>query len=100
MDNYRIENHRGTVLDEHAHLGETDGGVPAYVDRRYIEADLKITTGLIEPHLMAGYSGGRKVICPGIVHFNTLRVFHGCRDAVQVAADGRQHHLLLHHRRR
>ena len=34
--------------------------------RRYVRADLKITTGLIEPHLMAGYSGGRKVICPGI----------------------------------
>ena len=33
---------------------------------RYVRADLKITTGLIEPHLMAGYSGGRKVICPGI----------------------------------
>src|SRR5262245_17047947 len=58
---YRIENHFGKRLADHALLGTTPNGVPAYIDRRYVEADLKITTGLIEPHLMAGYSGGRKV---------------------------------------
>ena len=52
--------------DEHDYLGTTPNGVPAWIDTRYVQADLKITTGLIEPHLMAGYSGGRKVICPGI----------------------------------
>src|SRR5205823_3073092 len=40
-------------------------------------ADLKITTGLIEPHLMAGYSGGRKVICPGIAALETVKIWHG-----------------------
>jgi hypothetical protein len=64
--NYRIENHHGKALDEHVFLGTSARGVPMWIDRRYVEADLKITTGLIEPHLMAGYSGGRKVICPGI----------------------------------
>src|SRR5262249_44917750 len=57
---YRIENHDGRKLDEHAHLGDSPRGVPIWIDRRYVEADLKITTGLIEPHLMAGFSGGRK----------------------------------------
>lgn len=75
--NYRIENHHGKVREEHVYLGETPRGVPVWIDRRYIEADLKITTGLIEPHLMAGYSGGRKVICPGIAGLDTVKVWHG-----------------------
>jgi lactate racemase len=74
---YRIENHHGKVLEEHSYLGTTPRGVPAYIDRRYVEADLKITTGLIEPHLMAGYSGGRKVICPGIAALETVKIWHG-----------------------
>jgi len=75
--NYRIENHHGKHRDEHTYLGETPRGVPAWIDTRYIEADLKIATGLIEPHLMAGYSGGRKLICPGIAAIETVRVWHG-----------------------
>ncbi|HEV3416989.1 MAG TPA: nickel-dependent lactate racemase [Pirellulales bacterium] len=77
VDNYRIENHHGTALDEHAYLGESPRGVPIWIDRRYVEADLKITTGLIEPHLMAGFSGGRKLICPGIAALETIKVWHG-----------------------
>lgn len=77
MANYRIENHHGKVLEEHAFLGTSPRGVPMWIDRRYVEADLKITTGLIEPHLMAGYSGGRKVICPGIAALETVKVWHG-----------------------
>ena len=42
-----------------------------------MRADLKITTGLIEPHLMAGFSGGRKLICPGIAALETVKVWHG-----------------------
>ena len=75
--NYRIENHHGKELSEHVYLGESPRGVPIWLDRRYVEADLKITTGLIEPHLMAGFSGGRKVICPGIAALETVKVWHG-----------------------
>jgi nickel-dependent lactate racemase len=74
---YRIENHHGKALNEHDYLGTTSRGVPVYLDRRYVRADLRITTGLIEPHLMAGYSGGRKVICPGIAALETVKVWHG-----------------------
>jgi nickel-dependent lactate racemase len=77
VERYRIENHHGTVKDEHTFLGVTPKGVPVWLDRRYVEADLKISTGLIEPHLMAGYSGGRKLICPGIAHLETVKVWHG-----------------------
>jgi nickel-dependent lactate racemase len=85
--NYRIENHHGKVLEEHDYLGETPNGVPVYLDSRYLHADLKITTGLIEPHLMAGYSGGRKVICPGIAALETVKVWHGPRFLEHPKAD-------------
>jgi nickel-dependent lactate racemase len=74
---YRVEDHYGTRLEEHTFLGTTERGVPAWIDTRYVTADLKITTGLIEPHLMAGYSGGRKLICPGIAALETVKVWHG-----------------------
>ncbi len=74
---YRVENHHGKILDEHTFLGDSPRGVPAWIDSRYVNADLKITTGLIEPHLMAGYSGGRKLICPGIAALETVKIWHG-----------------------
>ncbi|HZT78745.1 MAG TPA: nickel-dependent lactate racemase [Gemmataceae bacterium] len=85
--NYRVENHHGKALDEHDYLGETPNGVPVWLDKRYVRADLKITTGLIEPHLMAGYSGGRKVICPGIAALETVKVWHGPRFLEHPQAD-------------
>jgi nickel-dependent lactate racemase len=61
--------------------------VPAWIDSRYVRADLKITTGLIEPHLMAGYSGGRKLICPGIAGLDTVKVWHGPKFLEDPRAD-------------
>jgi lactate racemase len=75
--NYRIENHHGPERDEHTYLGETARGTPVWIDSRYVNADLKITTGLIEPHFMAGFSGGRKLICPGLAGLDTLKTWHG-----------------------
>ncbi len=74
---YRVENHHGREKSEHAYLGESPRGVPIWIDRRYVEADLKVTTGLIEPHFMAGFSGGRKLICPGLAALETIRAWHG-----------------------
>jgi nickel-dependent lactate racemase len=69
--------HHGKVIDEHTYLGESPRGVPIWIDSRYVEADLRIATGLIEPHMMAGFSGGRKLICPGIAALETIKVWHG-----------------------
>jgi nickel-dependent lactate racemase len=85
--NYRVENHHGKAKEEHDFLGTTPNGVPVWLDARYVRADLKITTGLIEPHLMAGYSGGRKVICPGIAGLETVKVWHGPRFLQHPKAD-------------
>lgn len=75
-ENYRIENHHGQTLEEHTHLGTSPRGVPIWLDSRYVQADLKIAMGLIEPHFMAGFSGGRKLICPGIAALETVKVWH------------------------
>ena len=77
VENYRIENHHGTAIDEHTYLGESPAACRSGSIAAIVEADLKITTGLIEPHLMAGFSGGRKLICPGIAALETVKVWHG-----------------------
>lgn len=77
MDTYRIVNHLSQKPETHAYLGRTQRGTPVYIDKTYLAADLKVITGLIEPHLMAGYSGGRKAICPGLASVETMKVMHG-----------------------
>ncbi|MGE0760525.1 MAG: nickel-dependent lactate racemase [Pirellulaceae bacterium] len=73
---YRIENHDGQSLPTHTYLGQSPRGVPIWIDSRYVQADLKVAVGLIEPHLMAGFSGGRKLICPGVAALETVRAWH------------------------
>ncbi len=85
--NYRVENHHGLVRDEHTYMGESPRGVPIWIDTRYVQADLKLTVGLIEPHLMAGFSGGRKLICPGIAGIETVRDWHSPRFLEDPRAD-------------
>jgi nickel-dependent lactate racemase len=72
----RVVQHDARDAAAHADLGRV-AGIPIHIDRRYLESDLKILTGLVEPHLMAGFSGGRKAICPGLAGVETLRVAHG-----------------------
>lgn len=72
-----VVNHRARETHEQVRVGTTDRGIPALVNCRYLAADLTILTGLVEPHLMAGYSGGRKAICPGIAGRETIMRFHG-----------------------
>lgn len=79
LDAIRIENHHARRTSEHVDLGFTSKGTPVLIDRRFLEADLKIVTGLVEPHFMAGYSGGRKVLAPGIAHSDTIRTLHSAR---------------------
>lgn len=86
-NDYRVENHFGQNRDEHTYLGESPQGVPVWVDSRYVDAELKMATGLIEPHLMAGYSGGRKLVCPGICALETIKVWHGPKFLEHPKAD-------------
>src|SRR5512140_3733000 len=76
---FRVENHDARDDAAHVDLGPTAKGTPAKLDRRLVEADLKIVAGLVEPHFMAGYSGGRKVVAPGVAHRDTITTFHSAR---------------------
>lgn len=75
----RVVNHNARALSEHRALGQTASGTPVYVDDRFVSADLHITIGFIEPHLMLGYSGGRKLIAPGLAAQETIKVLHSSR---------------------
>jgi lactate racemase len=76
----RVENHYANRDEDHILLGATaTRGTVVRLDKRFVEADLKIATGLVEPHFMAGYSGGRKVIAPGLAHAETITTFHSAR---------------------
>jgi len=52
-------------------------GVPVKVNKAFCDSDIHIITGLVETHLMAGASGGRKAVCPGMVNIGATQVFHG-----------------------
>lgn len=80
LENVRIVNHDARDEAAHVDLGyTTTRRTPVKLDRLFVEADLRIATGLVEPHFMAGWSGGRKVIAPGVAHHETIRTFHSAR---------------------
>ena len=94
LETVNVANHFARNDEDHVDLGVTPGrGVPVKLDKRLVEAELKIATGLVEPHFMAGYSRGRKVVAPGVAHHETIRTFH-CANfmedpaAVQCNLDG------------
>jgi nickel-dependent lactate racemase len=80
LDTVEVANHFARDDAAHVDLGVTrTHAVPVKLDRRLALAELKIATGLVEPHFMAGWSGGRKVIAPGVAHKDTITTFHSAR---------------------
>jgi lactate racemase len=73
---YRVVNHDARRLAQHRRLGSTRRGIPVYIDERFMAADLHITLGFIEQHLMLGFSGGRKLVAPGLAAQETIKVIH------------------------
>jgi nickel-dependent lactate racemase len=76
---YPVVNHNARNEAEHRCLGRTRSGTPAWVDRRYTDAALHITLGFIEQHLMAGFSGARKLVAPGLAYQETIKTLHSPR---------------------
>jgi nickel-dependent lactate racemase len=88
LETVTVANHFARNDADHVDLGVTPTrGTPVRLDRRLVEADLRIATGLVEPHFMAGYSGGRKVIAPGVAHKDTITTFHSARFMADPAAE-------------
>jgi nickel-dependent lactate racemase len=80
LEHVRVTNHFARDEANLADFGRTPTrGTPVKLNRIFVEADLRIATGLVEPHFMAGWSGGRKVVAPGVAGHETIRTFHSAR---------------------
>ena len=73
----KVVNHEPRNEERLSFIGTTKRGTKVMIDSVYTGADLKIATGLVESHFMAGASGGRKAICPGIIGEDSTFIFHG-----------------------
>lgn len=74
--NLAIINHDSRNANDLAKICRTEHGGDICVNRFYIESDIKILTGLVESHFMAGVSGGRKSICPGLISEASTHALH------------------------
>jgi len=74
VDNYNVINHD---VNDTVNLGVTPRGTPIDINRRVVESDFRLSTGFIEPHLFAGFSGGRKSIAPGVFSVRSAYRNHG-----------------------
>ena len=75
-DRYTIHQHQADAPpDEHVEVGRVDG-TAVRIDRRYVDADVRILTGFVEPHFFAGFSGGPKGACPGLASLETILEAH------------------------
>ncbi len=80
LEHVQVEGHRARDRASLVDLGVTaTRATPILLNRLLVEADLRIVTGLVEPHFMAGWSGGRKVVAPGVAGEETIRTFHSAR---------------------
>ncbi|HWK26386.1 MAG TPA: nickel-dependent lactate racemase [Solirubrobacter sp.] len=77
----RVVNHDARDKGTLEYLGVHGNGVPVWVNREWVQADLRITTGFVEPHFFAGFSGGPKLVTPGLAGLETVLVLH---DATRI----------------
>src|SRR5436309_6423881 len=78
---YRVINHDSRDGSSLVSVGKTTTGVPVYLNREWVKADVRITTGFVEPHFFAGFSGGPKMVAPGLAGLETVLVLH---DAARI----------------
>jgi nickel-dependent lactate racemase len=73
---YQIVNTPSTNRRELVYLGKASNGIPAWVNRTVAEADVRIGLGMITPHLETGFTGGAKIVLPGVCGAATVDAFH------------------------
>ncbi len=76
VSSYEVQDHNCEAQADLVGIGKTSSGTEVFLNKNFAGADLKIATGLTESHFMAGASGGRKAICPGLVDLRTIEKFH------------------------
>jgi lactate racemase len=79
FDHASVVNHYARSVEDHRAVGTTRRGIPVSLDRRFLDAEVRIVVGLVEPHFMAGWSGGRKLVLPGIAAAQSITAFHSAR---------------------
>ncbi|HJO92434.1 MAG TPA: lactate racemase domain-containing protein [Victivallales bacterium] len=73
---FRIYNHDAFIQKNNIKAGTTANGVDVFLNREYMNCDLKIGIESILPHVQAGWSGGGKIVVPGIASLSTVKDFH------------------------
>jgi lactate racemase len=73
---YRIVNHDAHDPGTLAFAGRSPEGRDVYMNREYVEADRRIVLGFIEPHFMAGFSGGYKGVFPAVADIDSIMHYH------------------------
>ena len=86
LEMVKVKNHYARKNEDHLTICTSESGLPIKVDRRFVHTDLRIVIGLVEPHFMAGYSGGRKLVIPGVAHHQTICGFHTAKFLEHPAA--------------
>ena len=76
VDRYNVFNHNAFDDSTLKGVSETRDGIPILLNQHWIEADLRITVGFVEPHFFAGFSGGPKMVAPGLAGFDTIMRLH------------------------
>ena len=72
----RVVNHNSRDAATLAFVGTSSTGVPVYLNREFLQSDIRITTGFVEPHFFAGFSGGPKMVAPGLAGLETVMTLH------------------------
>jgi nickel-dependent lactate racemase len=79
LSRYRVVNHDARDAASLAPVGTTTSGVSVLLNREFLHADIRITTGMVEPHFFAGFSGGPKMVCPGLAALDTVLTLHDAK---------------------
>jgi lactate racemase len=75
----RVVDHDCRDAEQLVWCGVLGAGVPVWLNRAWVEADVRITTGFVEPHFFAGFSGGPKLVAPGLAGLETVLTLHDGR---------------------
>ena len=76
LSNVTIINHEGNKNSNIKTIGKTSKKTPIEINKEWLDCDLKITTGFVEPHFFAGFSGGPKMVAPGLAGLETIMNLH------------------------
>jgi nickel-dependent lactate racemase len=81
VDSVRVVNHDARDDASLTWIGRLGANVPVWLNTEWLRADVRITTGFVEPHFFAGFSGGPKMVAPGLAGLETTLTLH---DAARI----------------